>query len=71
MSYFSMLDMAEEYVSNVWNLFSDSSKKTLKLVLLNNTHKKTSITIKHSVQMKAWYENIIFLLDTIIYSELK
>lgn len=63
--------MAGEYVSILWNLFIDSSKKTLKAVLLHNGNKKSSITMKQSVQMKACYENSYVLLDTINYSEFK
>lgn len=71
MSYFGRLNMAEEYVSIVWNLLIDSSKKTHKAVLLHNGNKKASITIKLSVQMKACHENSYVLLDTINYSEFK
>ncbi|KAL7293495.1 hypothetical protein TKK_0012941 [Trichogramma kaykai] len=45
------------YKTNEWRLFTDSSKKSLKAVLLHNTNKCASIPIAHSTTMHETYEN--------------
>ena len=48
-------------------LFIDSSKRSLKVVLLHNGNLKPSITIAHSVHFHESYENINVLLHAIGY----
>ena len=45
------------YDRNDWRLFIDSSKRSLKVVLLNNGNKFGSIPLAHSVTLKEKYEN--------------
>ena len=53
--------------SEEWRVFVDSSKFTLKTVLLHNGNIHPSITIAHSVHKKETYENIDLHLKTICY----
>ena len=41
-----------------WRLFIDSSKRSLKAVLLHNGNLKTSISFSHSVHLAESYENM-------------
>lgn len=41
-----------------WRLFIDSSKKSLKAVLLHNGNTKSSIPLSHAVDMKETYESM-------------
>ena len=50
-------------------LFIDSSKLSLKAVLLNNGNIKPSIPLGHSVAMKETYENISVILKAVHYNE--
>ena len=52
-----------------WRLFIDSSKRSLKGVLLRNGNKYPSILIAHSVYLKESYDNMELLLEAIKYSE--
>ena len=52
-----------------WRLFIDSSKRSLKGVLLRNGNKYPSIPIAHSVHLKESYDNMELLLEAIKYSE--
>ena len=52
-----------------WRLFIDSSKRSLKGVLLHNGNKYPSIPIAHSVHLKESYDNIELLFEAIKYSE--
>ncbi|GFX07840.1 uncharacterized protein TNCV_4161091 [Trichonephila clavipes] len=54
-----------------WRLFRDSSKRSLKCVLLNNGNKYGSIHIAHSVTLKEEYANIAKIMETIKYQDLK
>ena len=58
-----------EYNPNEWRLFIDSSKRSLKCVLLHNGNKYGSIPIGHSVSMKEEYEQISVILGKIKYQE--
>jgi hypothetical protein len=49
--------------------FVDSSKFSLKVVLLHNGNIHPSIPIAHSVHMKETYENMYLLLKGINYSK--
>ena len=51
-----------------WRLFIESSKWSLKGVLLHNGNKYPGIPIAHSVYLKESYDNIELLLEAIKYS---
>jgi len=55
-----------EYNPSEWRLFIDSSKRSLKCVLLNNGNKYGSIPIGHSNTMKEAYKAISLVLEKII-----
>jgi hypothetical protein len=50
-----------------WRVFVDSSKFSLKVVLLYNGNIHPSIPIAHSVHMKKIYENMDLLLKAVSY----
>ncbi|GFO50462.1 hypothetical protein PoB_007696700 [Plakobranchus ocellatus] len=52
-----------------WRLFIDSSKRSLKAVLLHNGNKYSSVPVGHSVHLTENYENMKILLNAIKYSE--
>ena len=52
-----------------WRFFIDSSKRSLKGVLLHNVNKYPSIPIAHSVHLNESYDNMELLLEVIKYSE--
>lgn len=57
-----------EYKKEDWRLFIDSSKTSLKAVLLHNGNMYASIPVGHSVHMKESYENLEIVLNKIDYS---
>ena len=57
------------HIVNEWRLFTDSSKRSLKAVLLLIGNKKPSIPIAHSAQLKESYDSIEILLNAIHYSD--
>ena len=59
------------YDSNGWRLFIDSSKKTIKAVLLHIENILPSVSIAYSTTMKETYHNFQFMLEKIRYSEHK
>ena len=59
--------MGTSYIPLEWRLFIDSSKRSMKCVLLHNGNKLAFIPIRHSIQMKETYENIKTILDRIKY----
>ena len=61
--------MGTSYTPSEWRLFIDSSKRSLKFVLLHNRNKLASAPIGHSIQMKKTYENMKTVLDRIKYTE--
>ena len=63
--------MACIYVPTEWRLFIDSSKASLKCVLLHNGNRYASIPIGHCVHLKETYENMKLLLTKIKYNERK
>ena len=65
----SLLD--GNYVPNDWKLFIDSSKKSIKAVLLHIGHILPSLPIAYSTTMKETYHNLQFMLEKIRYSEHK
>jgi len=52
-----------------WRLFIDSSSRSLKAVLLNNTNNLPSIPLAHSVSLKEDYLSINTLLTALKYEE--
>lgn len=58
-----------EYFPDDWRLFIDSSKRSLKCVLLHNGNKYGSIPIAHSTKMKEEYNTIALVLEKIKYHE--
>jgi hypothetical protein len=58
-----------EYNPSGWHLFINSSKRSLKCVLLNNGNKYGSIPIGHSTTMKEEYKAISLVLEKINYQE--
>ena len=58
-----------QYQTTEWRLFIDSSKASLKCVLLHNGNQFASIPIGHSVHLKESYETMKKVLEKIKYSE--
>lgn len=56
------------YEPEEWRLFIDSSKRSLKAVLLHNGNLYVSVPIGHSVHLKECYENLELVLTKIGYS---
>ncbi|GBP39574.1 hypothetical protein EVAR_26656_1 [Eumeta japonica] len=61
----------KNYASNEWRLFIDSSKRSLKCVLLHNGNKLGLLPIAHSTKAKEEYITIALILDKIKYEEHK
>ena len=60
-----------EYISDEWRLFIDSSKQSLKCVLLHNGNKFACVPIGHSVIIKEHYPNVKMILQKLRHSEHK
>ena len=58
-----------EYLPHAWRLFIDSSKRSLKCVLLHNGNRYGSVPIGHSTSMKEEYRTISLVLEKIKYQE--
>ena len=58
--------MGIPYDANQWRLFLDSSKRSMKAVLLFNGNAIASLPVAHSVTMKEIYENVKLLLTSLI-----
>lgn len=58
-----------EFDPSHWRLFIDSSKTSLKAVLLHNGNVIPSIPLAHAANMKETYDNMKLLLEKIKYSE--
>ena len=54
-----------------WRLLIDSSKLSLKALLLHNGNTLPSIPVGHSVHNKESYENMKILVEAINYDEFK
>ncbi|CAH0686096.1 unnamed protein product [Spodoptera exigua] len=59
--------MNQNYDKTEWRLFIDSSKYSLKAVLLHNGNKKPSIPIGHAVNCKESYETMRTLINLMIW----
>jgi hypothetical protein len=64
-----MAALGQDHKTDEWRLFVDSSKHSVKAVLLHNGNKNPSIPIAYAVHMKETYENMKNLLDKIIYNK--
>lgn len=58
-----------EHNSTDWRLFIDSSKTSLKAVLLHNGNKFPSVPIAYTTNMKETYDNMKFLLEKVEYNK--
>lgn len=59
--------LGQTYDARDWRIFVDSSKESLKAVLLHNGNQKPSIPIAHAVNMKESYETMTKLFININY----
>ena len=53
----------DHYDANSWYLFVESSKRSLKSVLLHNKNEYASIPIGHSTTLKEKYETVKQVLE--------
>jgi len=63
--------LGHEYNPDQWRLFIDSSKVSLKAVLLHNEDKFPSVSLGHAANMKEICESMKLLLGKITYDEFK
>ena len=63
--------LGQEINPDKWRLFADSSKVSLKVVLLHNGNKFSSVPLAHAANMKESYESMKLLLGKINYDEFK
>jgi len=64
-----MRSLHMEHIPDEWRLFIDSSKISLKAVLLHNRNTFPSILVGYTAYIKETYENMKFLLTEIRYDE--
>lgn len=57
------------YDKDEWRLFIDSSKRSLKAVLLHHGSQYASVPVGHSVHLKERYENLALVLNKIKYAD--
>lgn len=57
----------EEYNTSDWRLFIDSSKHSLKCVLLHNTNKYGAVPLGHSIHLKETYESVKTVIELLNY----
>ena len=60
-----------EFNADQWRLFIDSSKVSLKMIILHNGNKFPSVLLAHTANMKERYESTKLLLGKIKYDEFK
>jgi len=60
-----------EFNPDRWRLFINSSKVSLKVVLLHNGNRFPSVPLAHATNMKENYESLELLLGKIKYEEFK
>ena len=63
--------LGHEFNPDQWRLFIDSSKVSLKVVLLHNGNKFPSVPLVHAASMKVRYESMKLLLQKIKYDKFK
>jgi hypothetical protein len=61
--------LGAEYKAGEWRLFTDSSKRSLKGVLLHNGNRLASVAVAHLVHFKETYANLEQLLEKINYKQ--
>ena len=59
----------KDYNADGFRIFIDSSKRSLKAVLLSNGNKVALVSIAHSVHLKEAHENLKILLQSIQYDK--
>ena len=64
-----MQQLGYEHTPDEWSLFIDSSKVSLKAVLLHNGKTKPSVPVAHAFGMKETYDSMEILLKVIFYSD--
>ncbi|XP_073532722.1 uncharacterized protein [Phyllobates terribilis] len=65
-----MLQMGlQVYRPEDWRLFIDSSKRSLKCVLLNNGNQCASLPVAHSTKLVEQYKNVKMVLEKLCYHE--
>jgi hypothetical protein len=57
------------YDASEWRLFIDSSKRSLKGVLLHNSNTYASVPVAYFIRSKEMYENVEILLNKMKYKE--
>ena len=62
-----IMELGYEYRCDEWRLFIDSSKASLKAVLLHNGNIHPFISVAHAVQLKETFETMKLLLDALQY----
>lgn len=65
------MDLNYNYNAKDWRLFIDSSKTSLKAVLLHKLNTKPSVPIAYSIDMKECYETMKIILQSIQYDQHK
>ena len=58
-----------QHIAENWRMFNDSSKRSIKAVLLHNGNKYASMPVGHSVHLKETYGNLALILDKLKYKE--
>ena len=69
--YSIMEVLGHEYNPDQWCLFIDSSKVSLKVVLLHNGNRFPSVPLAHAANLKESYESMKLLLGKIKYDVFK
>lgn len=64
-----MMQLGVQHNPQQWRLFIDSSKTSLKAVLLHNGNAFPSVPLAYAVDMKETYETMALLLDAIKYKD--
>ena len=63
--------LSHEFNPDQWRLLIDSSKVSLRMVLLHNGNRFPSVPLAHAANMKESYENMKLLLGKIKYDKFK
>jgi len=63
--------LGHEYNPNQWRLFTDSSRVSLKLVLLHNVNRFPSVPLVHAANTKKIYKSMKLLLGKIKHDKFK
>jgi hypothetical protein len=61
--------LRHQHDPNEWHLFTDSSKVSVKAVLLHNRNKFSFVPVAYAANLKESYENIKLLLENIQYEK--